>query len=249
MIEAMHDDGARVFVEVGPGSVLTALVGSILGDRPHLAVACDPPGRPGSPGLLATLGRLFVAGVPLDLATALTARPCRRAVDRPATDSSPTEPTLSPSDLAGQRRPGAAGVRARAAAVRPGPRACRRPTPAVRHRPTSTGNGHASRVSVHGSRLPSLSRPAGADPRRAWSPRSRRRCRRSSTSSARPCSATSQQRSRRGPPRRRLARADAALPSAIDRSRASTARHGRRARFERARRTRASSRASAGRQI
>jgi acyl transferase domain-containing protein/NAD(P)H-dependent flavin oxidoreductase YrpB (nitropropane dioxygenase family)/NADP-dependent 3-hydroxy acid dehydrogenase YdfG/acyl carrier protein len=37
----MYDAGARVFVEVGPGQVLTKLVGDVLGDRPHVAVACD----------------------------------------------------------------------------------------------------------------------------------------------------------------------------------------------------------------
>jgi acyl transferase domain-containing protein/NAD(P)H-dependent flavin oxidoreductase YrpB (nitropropane dioxygenase family)/NAD(P)-dependent dehydrogenase (short-subunit alcohol dehydrogenase family) len=36
-IERMHEDGARLFLEVGPGSVLKDLVGRILGDRPHLA--------------------------------------------------------------------------------------------------------------------------------------------------------------------------------------------------------------------
>ena len=44
-IEAMYAAGARVFVEAGPGQVLTGLVGQILGDRPHLAVACEPPAR------------------------------------------------------------------------------------------------------------------------------------------------------------------------------------------------------------
>ena len=44
MIAAMYDQGARVFVEVGPGGVLTSLVDSILGSRPHLAVACDAAG-------------------------------------------------------------------------------------------------------------------------------------------------------------------------------------------------------------
>ncbi|AGA29701.1 polyketide synthase family protein [Singulisphaera acidiphila DSM 18658] len=67
MIEAMHDAGARVFIEVGPGATLTSLVGSILGGRSHLAVACDPSGRPGVPGLLHALARLFVAGLPLHL--------------------------------------------------------------------------------------------------------------------------------------------------------------------------------------
>ncbi|WP_422931056.1 SDR family NAD(P)-dependent oxidoreductase [Singulisphaera sp. PoT] len=63
MIEAMYTDGARTFIEVGPGGTLTSLVGSILGTRPHLAVAVDPPGRSGIAGLLQTLGRLFVAGL------------------------------------------------------------------------------------------------------------------------------------------------------------------------------------------
>ena len=67
MVEAMHLDGARIFVEVGPGSVLTGLVGSILGDRPHLAVACDSSSRPGVPTLLTALARLAVSGVPVRL--------------------------------------------------------------------------------------------------------------------------------------------------------------------------------------
>ncbi|WP_372664278.1 SDR family NAD(P)-dependent oxidoreductase [Amycolatopsis kentuckyensis] len=41
-IEAMYDAGARTFVEVGPGRVLTRLVKDILGDRPHTVVACGP---------------------------------------------------------------------------------------------------------------------------------------------------------------------------------------------------------------
>ena len=39
----MYADGARVFVEAGPGRVLTGLVGRILGKRPHAAIACDRP--------------------------------------------------------------------------------------------------------------------------------------------------------------------------------------------------------------
>ncbi|MFI9545741.1 SDR family oxidoreductase [Streptomyces sp. NPDC052016] len=64
-IEAMYEAGARVFVEAGPGFVLTRLVGQILGDRPHTAVACEP--RPGSGlrGWLDALARLAVAGLPV----------------------------------------------------------------------------------------------------------------------------------------------------------------------------------------
>jgi acyl transferase domain-containing protein/NAD(P)H-dependent flavin oxidoreductase YrpB (nitropropane dioxygenase family)/NAD(P)-dependent dehydrogenase (short-subunit alcohol dehydrogenase family) len=67
MIEAMHRDGARVFVEVGPSSVLTPLVGSILEGRSYLAVSCDASGRPGLLTLLQTLARLIVGGVPARL--------------------------------------------------------------------------------------------------------------------------------------------------------------------------------------
>ncbi|MDH6218617.1 type I polyketide synthase [Streptomyces pseudovenezuelae] len=64
-IEAMYEAGARIFVEAGPGSVLTRLVGQILGDRPHQVVACEP--RPGSGlrGWLDALAQLAVAGVPV----------------------------------------------------------------------------------------------------------------------------------------------------------------------------------------
>ncbi|MGP9017347.1 SDR family NAD(P)-dependent oxidoreductase [Streptomyces sp. BR1] len=64
-IEAMYAAGARIFVEAGPGAVLTGLVGKILGDRPHLAVACEPGPGAGLRGFLESLGRLAVAGVPV----------------------------------------------------------------------------------------------------------------------------------------------------------------------------------------
>ncbi len=62
-IEAMYAAGARVFVESGPGSVLTTLVGKILGDRPHHAIAAQP-GRDGDlRGFLTALAKLALAGV------------------------------------------------------------------------------------------------------------------------------------------------------------------------------------------
>jgi acyl transferase domain-containing protein/NAD(P)-dependent dehydrogenase (short-subunit alcohol dehydrogenase family) len=64
-IEAMYSAGARLFVEVGPQAVLTGLVGQILRDRPHLAVAADVKGRPGLVQLLHVLGQLVVHGVPV----------------------------------------------------------------------------------------------------------------------------------------------------------------------------------------
>ncbi|WP_086827521.1 type I polyketide synthase [Allokutzneria sp. NRRL B-24872] len=62
-IEAMYADGARIFVEAGPGKVLSNLVKAILGDRPHLTVGCE--GRPGHglAGLLTAAATLAVSGV------------------------------------------------------------------------------------------------------------------------------------------------------------------------------------------
>ncbi|MEU8654142.1 SDR family oxidoreductase [Streptomyces sp. NPDC048737] len=83
-IESMYEAGARVFVEAGPGSVLTRLVGQILGERPHTAVACEP--RPGG-GLrdwLDALARLAVAGLPVRTGRLLRGRDAVDAVRAPA---------------------------------------------------------------------------------------------------------------------------------------------------------------------
>ncbi|WP_055524021.1 type I polyketide synthase [Streptomyces graminilatus] len=64
-IEAMYEAGARIFVEAGPGSVLTRLVGAILGDRPHRTVACEPRPDSGLRGWLDALAQLAVAGLPV----------------------------------------------------------------------------------------------------------------------------------------------------------------------------------------
>ncbi|MFD3924836.1 SDR family oxidoreductase [Streptomyces sp. NPDC058614] len=67
-IEAMYEAGARLFVEAGPGSVLTRLVGGILGDRPHRTVALEDGPRTGLTGFLGALAQLAVAGA--DIRTA-----------------------------------------------------------------------------------------------------------------------------------------------------------------------------------
>lgn len=59
-IEAMYADGARIFVEAGPGTVLGGLVGRILRDRPHTAVSL---GDDGLHGFLTGLARLAAAGL------------------------------------------------------------------------------------------------------------------------------------------------------------------------------------------
>lgn len=83
-IEAMYEAGARTFVEAGPGTVLTRLVGRILGDRPHRAVACEPRPDSGLHGWLDALAQLAVAGSPVRTAWLLRGRDAVDAVRTPA---------------------------------------------------------------------------------------------------------------------------------------------------------------------
>ena len=69
-IEAMHAAGARVFLEVGPKTVLRDLVAANLIGKPHVAVAIDGKGGDFA-GFIHALGILFAHGVAFD-AAALT---------------------------------------------------------------------------------------------------------------------------------------------------------------------------------
>ncbi|MGW1721500.1 SDR family NAD(P)-dependent oxidoreductase [Streptomyces sp. NPDC002306] len=82
-IEAMYAAGARIFVEAGPGSVLTRLVEQILGDRPHRTVACEPRPDSGLRGWLDALARLAVAGLPVRTGWLLRGRDAVDAVRTP----------------------------------------------------------------------------------------------------------------------------------------------------------------------
>ncbi|CAK4829134.1 unnamed protein product [Aphanomyces euteiches] len=66
-VEAMYEQGVRTFIEVGPASALTGLVGQCLEGRPHLAVAMDKKGRHGLTSLWHALAQLIVSGVAMDL--------------------------------------------------------------------------------------------------------------------------------------------------------------------------------------
>ena len=67
-VEAMYAAGARVFVEVGPGPIVTGLVKDVLGDRPFRAVSLDNKRANGLTQFLSAVGELSVAGQSLDLA-------------------------------------------------------------------------------------------------------------------------------------------------------------------------------------
>jgi len=65
-IEAMHDDGARVFVQVGVGQ-LTSLIDDTLRGRPHLAVASNVPHHDGLGQLRRVATAVWVEGGTPDL--------------------------------------------------------------------------------------------------------------------------------------------------------------------------------------
>jgi len=67
-IARLYDDGARIFVEVGPGGTLTGFVGDILRGKAHLALASDSARGSSLEQVLHLLGQLFVHRVPLDMA-------------------------------------------------------------------------------------------------------------------------------------------------------------------------------------
>ena len=66
-IKAMYQDGARIFVEVGPGRVLSGLVSKILKDRPHLALTSNQADTSGLSQLQHLLGLLMVNGIPVNM--------------------------------------------------------------------------------------------------------------------------------------------------------------------------------------
>lgn len=65
-IQAMWRAGARTFIEVGPGGVLTNLVGKCLAGEEHTAVSLDAKGKNGIRSLWIGLAQLVAAGVPMN---------------------------------------------------------------------------------------------------------------------------------------------------------------------------------------
>ena len=78
-IESMYAAGARTFVEVGPGRVLSRLVADILADRPHTVVGPDK----GLRGLLTALATLAVAGIDVRTERLVRGRVRRPAASKP----------------------------------------------------------------------------------------------------------------------------------------------------------------------
>jgi malonyl CoA-acyl carrier protein transacylase len=63
-ILGMYESGARIFIEIGPGRVLTNLVTQTLGSRSFVATAMDHSNRNGLFQLTHSLAQLFITGLP-----------------------------------------------------------------------------------------------------------------------------------------------------------------------------------------
>lgn len=74
-VEAMYAAGARLFIEIGPGNVVSGLVADTLGNREHLAIALDNKRMNGVTQFLAALGTLSVAGIALNFDALLAETP------------------------------------------------------------------------------------------------------------------------------------------------------------------------------
>jgi acyl transferase domain-containing protein/acyl carrier protein len=128
-IRQLHADGARLFVEVGPGKVLTDLVSRILpltlpsphaGGEGATAFALDVPGREGWTQLAHLLARLTVLGLPVRLAAwfegrGLATGSLSEFLERTRVAQTPkaTDWMLSPNKATPNAESGAATVRER----------------------------------------------------------------------------------------------------------------------------------------
>ncbi len=67
VVNAAYDDGARIFLEIGPGNSCTRMIDSILAGRPHLALAACVARVDNVSNVLRLLAQLHAERVPMDL--------------------------------------------------------------------------------------------------------------------------------------------------------------------------------------
>lgn len=67
VVNAAYADGARIFIEIGPGASCTRMIDSILSERPHLARAACVARQDNVLSILQLVANLHAEGVPIDL--------------------------------------------------------------------------------------------------------------------------------------------------------------------------------------
>lgn len=84
-LRRLYADGVRIFVQLGTGGKMLSNIQNTLEGHPHLALSIDLQHRGGVEQLQHMLGRLAVAGVPIDLPALFAYRLCRQ-IDPAAAD-------------------------------------------------------------------------------------------------------------------------------------------------------------------
>ena len=67
LVGRVYDDGARIFVELGPQRTCSRWIDTILGDQPHLALSINQKGKNDEIGILRLLAQLAAHQAPIDL--------------------------------------------------------------------------------------------------------------------------------------------------------------------------------------
>lgn len=123
-VDQAYEDGARVFIEVGPGASCARMIGEILRGRPFAARSVADPHRPEAESLLQAALALYAEGYPVDfdpllarLSPAVEARPTRSievrrwrapaSAPRPPTRPAEVSPRPAPSPVTAPVAPAA----------------------------------------------------------------------------------------------------------------------------------------------
>ncbi|MCZ7649053.1 MAG: type I polyketide synthase [Planctomycetota bacterium] len=67
LVETAYADGARIFLEVGPGASCTQMIRKVLAGRPHRALSVSAAGQPEALTLLRALAQCLAERLPVDL--------------------------------------------------------------------------------------------------------------------------------------------------------------------------------------
>jgi len=158
MIEAMHADGARLFVEVGARGNLTGFVDDTLRGRPHFAVAANLPRRSGLTQVNHLVASLFAQG--------LAIRPdhlyARRRPERIDLAAAPRRPRPALALAVGFPELRISAELAESLRSRPGPGG--RPSANGHVEPVDAGNGQSDPDGPAAAPHPRIVDPVEADP-------------------------------------------------------------------------------------